>query len=73
MFQVELIWNREFNYIPFGPQFDDIELAIAYARTMENSGDGERVKGTRVIDGNGCIVWQYGQMVKNCRIAENGR
>ncbi len=64
MFKVELVWNREFDFVSYGNPFDNINDAINFARKMENIGDGECVKKTRIVDSNGRVVWQYGKMVK---------
>jgi hypothetical protein len=64
IYQVELVWNREFHFVPYGKPFDDIGLAIEFAKDMENSGDGARVKKTRVVDDAGKVVWAYGKMVE---------
>ena len=63
-YQVELVWNREFHFVPFGPWHDDVKAAVSYAQDIQNSGDGERVKKTQVIDDEGNIVWQYGRFTK---------
>ena len=65
MFQVELVWNREFHFVPNGGLHKDITSAITHAKALENMGDGERVKETRVIDEDGNVVWQYGKRVKS--------
>jgi hypothetical protein len=72
MFQVELVWNREwvrtggFNFVAYGPQHHDLASAIKYAKYIENSGDGARVKKTQVVDANGDVVWAYGKkIIKN--------
>ena len=78
MYHVELIWNREFDFVPFigshfGPggsphnvgSYDTIEKAIAAAESIQNSGDGARVKKTRVVSSEDKVVWAYGKMVKN--------
>jgi len=62
-YQVELVWNREFHFVQHGTPFTEVEAAIRFAKDMENSGDGERVKETRVSDSQGRVVWQYGQMI----------
>lgn len=64
MFQVELVWNRDFNFVPYGSPHKDLDSAIKYARMMENLGDGASVKKTRVIDlDTGKIAWAYGKKV----------
>lgn len=63
MFQVELIWNREFNFLLYGPPHRDLDSAIKYANAVADGGDGGRVKATRIVDGDGDIVWAYGKKV----------
>jgi hypothetical protein len=60
VYQVELVWNREFHFVPFGPTHSNLKYAIASAKEIENSGDGERVKKTRIVNGEGTVVWAYG-------------
>lgn len=62
MYQVELVWNREFHWVPFGNPHPNLSSAIKAARAIENSGDGARVKKTRISDENGDIIWAYGKM-----------
>jgi hypothetical protein len=50
MYQVELIWNREFHWASFGETVENINDAIDYARALEYMGDGESVKKTRIIN-----------------------
>lgn len=64
MFQVELVWNREFDFVSYGKPHETLDSAIKFARDMENSGEGARVKKTRVVDDQGKVVWAYGKMVK---------
>jgi len=63
MYFVELVWNREFDWCSYGGKHDTIESAIKSAESIQNSGDGERVKKTRIIDGEGKVVWAYGKLV----------
>jgi hypothetical protein len=65
-YQVELVWNREFHFVPYGDPKANLDDAIKYAKELEASGDGERVKKTRIvdIDADHEIVWQYGAKVK---------
>lgn len=63
MYQVELVWNREFDFVPHGDSHEDLDSAIKYARALENSGDGMRVKKSRVVDENDRVVWAYGKKV----------
>lgn len=63
-YQVELIWNREFHFVPYGPLHTDLKSAIKYAEALKDMGDGERVKETRIVDDDNRIVWAYGQIQK---------
>ncbi len=63
---VELVWNREFHFVPYGKQYDTLNSAIAFAKSMENSGDGAQVKKTRVLDSDGKVVWVCGRRVTGC-------
>ena len=63
-YQVELVWNREFTFVPYGPLKDTVAEAVVLAKDMEESGDGERVKKTRVVDDEGTVVWAHGRLVK---------
>jgi hypothetical protein len=63
-YQIELIWNREFDFVRRGAVYTNLGKAIKDAEDLENSGDGERVKETRIIDDLGRIVWAYG---RRCR------
>lgn len=50
MYQVELVWNREFSFVPYGDEYETIDEAKKFANTMLNSGDGARVKKAQVLD-----------------------
>jgi hypothetical protein len=50
MYQVELVWNREFRFVPFGKEHEDLEKAKEFAKETLYMGDGARVKKTQVID-----------------------
>lgn len=62
-YYVELVWNRESHFVGYGNPHDTLDLAIKAAQDIENSGDGGRVKKTRVVDDNGKTVWAYGKLV----------
>jgi hypothetical protein len=64
VYQVELVWNREFNFVPWGSPIASLKDAIAEAEALESSGDGERVKKTRITDMDGNVVWAYGKRVR---------
>lgn len=64
MVQVELVWNREFNYVPYGNPWEDKHDAVKAARAIESSGDGGRVKKTRVVSlETGKVIWEHGRWV----------
>jgi hypothetical protein len=42
-----------------------LDQAIEAAKSIENSGDGARVKKTKVVDSDGKVVWAYGKLVKS--------
>jgi hypothetical protein len=60
---VELMWNREFHFVNHGGPFVTLDGAIACTKTMENMGDGECVKKTRIVDDYGRVVFENGQVV----------
>lgn len=62
-YQVELIWNREFHFVPYGRAFSNLTDAINYGKAMEDMGDGARVKETRIVDQDGKIVYAYGGLM----------
>lgn len=62
-YQVELVWNREHHYVPHGAPRTTLKEAIAYARELEEMGDGERVKKTHILDADGRVVWAAGRRV----------
>ena len=64
MYCIELVWNREFHWVVSGHQaFETLDEAIEMATELENSGDGERVKKTRIIDDHERVVWAHGKKV----------
>lgn len=67
MFSVELVWNREFAFVPYGRPFPTIEEAINYSRSLEAMGDGASVKKTRVLNAEGEVVWAYGKLVEGAK------
>lgn len=66
-YQVELVWNREFDFVPYGAEQAYLRKAISFARAMEESGDGARVKKTRVVNAVGTVVWEHGGIVPLAR------
>ncbi len=50
MYQVEIVWNEEFYFIPFGDPIDDKETALRRAGLISNLGARANVKKTRVIN-----------------------
>ncbi len=63
-YQVELVWNREFDWVGHGPLYENLDAAIKAATDIQNSGDGARVKKTRVVNELGKVVWAYGKLVE---------
>lgn len=61
-YQVEVVWNREFSWSPYG-DYPIIDSAVHAAKIAENMGDGARVKKARVLNSNGDVVWQGGKFV----------
>lgn len=57
MYQVELVWNREFHYVPYGKPKETLKKAISFGEDIQNSGDGARVKKFKVLDEEGEIVY----------------
>ena len=49
-FEIELVWNREFNWVKFGQPYATLAKAKQAAISIMDSGDGARVKKVRVID-----------------------
>ncbi len=62
MYDVELVWNREFHWT-YHSSNEDLEQAIHLAKELEHLGDGGCVKKVRVTQ-DGEAVWQYGKMVQ---------
>ena len=52
MYQIELVWNREFDWVPYGSPMDDIENAKLAAFALLEMGDGASVKKVRIRDLN---------------------
>lgn len=50
MYQVELVWNREFHWSRYGDPKDTLKEAKKSGQSIYDSGDGARVKKYRVID-----------------------
>lgn len=64
-YQIELVWNREFDWCVYDTR-DTLEEAIALAQELENSGDGARVKKTRIRNlTTNKTCWAYGKEVRS--------
>jgi hypothetical protein len=50
MYQIELMWNREFHFVPYGYYFNDLVSARKCASSLTYSGDCNRVKKCRITD-----------------------
>lgn len=66
MYQVELVWNREFHFVPYGDPCGTVEEAARLAASVVASGDGARVKKAQVLNAEtGAVVvashevWRY--------------
>lgn len=57
MFQVEVKWNREFHFVPYGTPYSDLKLAKAKVEFMKDMSDGEAVKDARVVNAEGEVVY----------------
>ncbi len=56
--QIQLVWNREFNWSNYGKLHTDLESAKQSAISIRDSGDGARVKKVRVINLNDSkVLW----------------
>ena len=64
MYSVELVWNREFHFVPYGGQFQTLGQAVGYAKALLDMGDGACVKKSRVLNDLGEVVWVNGQSFK---------
>jgi hypothetical protein len=50
MYQIELVWNREFHFVPYGDTYVAKGIAKKAAQDLLNMGDGASVKKVQVID-----------------------
>lgn len=57
LYQVEVVWNREFNFCKYGTPTQEFDKAKKIAEDIINSGDGARVKKYRIINSNGDAVY----------------
>lgn len=56
-YRLEVIWNREFRWCPFGDAFETVEEAKKFA-VDANGERGERIKDARVIEiATGVVKW----------------
>lgn len=58
MYQIQLVWNREFHWSNYSKPYEDLEKAKKTANELINSGDGARVKKVQILDENDKIVWK---------------
>jgi hypothetical protein len=56
MYQVQVVWNREFDYRNVKSPQETIEQALFIAKTYKNLSDGEAVKKAQIIDEQGNII-----------------
>ena len=57
MYQIQLVWNREFHWSNYSAPYDTINVAKKVAISIRDSGDGAGVKKVRIIDENDKVVW----------------
>ena len=63
MYQIELVWNREFNFVPYGKPRESLDETISYLRVLEDMGDGARIKKSRILNEDGEVVYADGRKV----------
>ena len=60
MYKVEVIWNRAFNWVEFSNPVENFEDSKILAISIRDSGDGARVKRSRVvIAGTDEVKWEH--------------
>lgn len=57
MFYIELVWNREFDWVSYGSGWHTVSETIGIAKSLYDSGDGARVKKVKVVDSEGNVCW----------------
>ena len=55
-YSVEVIWNRSFSFMLYA-YCGSLKTALKVVKELVDSGDGERVKSTRILDQNGRILF----------------
>lgn len=59
MYQIQLIWNREFDWVNHGNPLHNLVDAISSTQSLLNMGDGASVKKAKVINTTtGEVVWK---------------
>lgn len=58
MYQIQLVWNREFHWSNYSKPFEDLEKAKKAAIEIRDSGDGAGVKKIQILDENDKVVWR---------------
>lgn len=62
-YRIEVVWNREFVWSPYGGSKDTLKEATITANALLDSGDGMRVKKARVINNEtDKVVWPKHEM-----------
>lgn len=56
MYQLQIVWNREFHFVNFGDLSESLERTIEVGDSLLDSGDGARVKKFRVVNELGEVV-----------------
>lgn len=58
MYQIQLVWNREFHWSNYLKPFENFEKAKEAAIEIRDSGDGARVKKVQILNENDNVVWR---------------
>ena len=64
LYQVQVVWNREFIFVNYSIPEQEFDKAKAKAKDILNSGDGARVKKYRIINSVGDVVYPLAAKVK---------
>ena len=56
MYQVQIVWNREVNYVNIEEPQKDLDKALTIAKMYKNMSDGEAVKKAQIIDMEGTVI-----------------
>jgi hypothetical protein len=57
LYQLQVVWNREFDYVNYSTPDPDIKVVKAKGEVMLNSGDEAAVKKYRILNSKGDVVY----------------